>query len=661
MPFLTANSDGLLGITAPSAPIIDTSSRGKTEAFNSNAPKKPGYQIPDHFEPFASLPRIALDIEGVDPDIKTKGPGAHRKDGKVVGVGIAYSSTRAIYYPLAHADTSRCIPSPGRFYDWLREEAQRFHGEITGANLIYDLDWLRTRHNVTFPHAKIRDVQIAEPLIDENRMTYKLGALSLDYLGEGKYTDGLSSLYGKDYISHMDLVDPGWAAEYCEKDCTLAWQILDKQMPIIHQQGLMQVFDVESRLMPLLLEMRHYGVRVNLEAAEIAYQRTLDEFRDSKAKIKELCGIAVEVWTAGSIAQAFKRLDLPYPTTAKGSPSFKKEWLAAHPHPLAKEIVRAREYDKIGGTFLKSYILDSHVDGRLFCQFNQLKSDDSGAVSGRFSSSNPNLQNIPARHPVLGPLCRSIFIPEEGMDWGCADWSQIEYRFLIHYAHITRGIDANDVVQMYLRDPSTDAHDAAAKMTGLERKHAKSINFGVVYGMGVATLAGHLGVSLQEAEVILHRFHDKAPFLKGMLDAASSRASMTGIIRTILGRRRRFEQWECDGKIFHNEQAAIEYYHRNPRCRRPRRAFTHKALNSLLQGSAADLMKLAMVNMWEDGLFNVLVPHLTVHDEMNVSIPRNPEGREAFKEMVHAMETTMKLEVPVLASSNTGANWDEAK
>jgi len=335
-------------------------------------------------------------------------------------------------------------------------------------------------------------------------------------------------------------------------------------------------------------------------------------------------------------------------------------------------IVKARSNDKIAGTFIQSYILESHINGRLHCMFNQLKSDEGGTVSGRFSSSGPNLQNIPARDPILGPLMRSMFIPEEGMRWGSLDWSQIEYRLLVHYASITKGIDATEAVRMYRTDPKTDFHSMASEITGVPRKQAKNVNFGVVYGMGVPKLAADLGMTIDEAKGVMAQFQENAPFMRGMLDLCSNRAAAKGEIKTILGRKRRFDVWEC--KYFDKDTQKVEsaFVQQNnldewtsdneKRMRgEPRRAFTHKALNALLQGSAADLMKKAMVQMWDAGIFDVLVPHLTVHDEFNSSVPDTKEGMDAFGEMRHIMETAIELDIPVLADGEIGSNWDEAK
>ena len=664
------DTNGLLSVISAPKPRVEARDTRRGPVFNSGAPRKDGYKPPDAFRSFKDLKRIGLDIETNDPDLDKKGPGPHRENGRVVGVGIAYSKTDATYYPTEHDDRSRNVENPDAYYRWLKEEAKAFDGEIVGANLFYDFDWLRVRHDITFPNAKIRDVQTAAPLIDENRMTYSLNSLLRDYLGESKHTDSLSEIYGSGFIDNMHKVDPGWAGMYCERDCTAPWDLFDKQYKILEQQGLTELFDIEARLTPLLLQMRD-GVRVDLDAAQNAKDIASEEVKKAHKEIKDICGISIDLWAANSIAQAFDRMGLEYTKTKTGKPSFKKGVLEKHPSELAKAIVRARDYDRTMGTFIDSYVFNSNIKGRLHCMFNQLRSDDSGTVSGRFSSSHPNLQNIPTRHPVLGPLCRQIFVPEEGEDWGCVDWSQIEYRFLVHYADMMPGINASAAVDAYSNDKNTDFHDMAAEFTGLPRKHAKNVNFGVVYGMGVRSLAAILGVSEEEAEIILEKFHAKSPFLRDMLDAARRRANKAGYIRTILGRRRRFDLWECHGKWFQSKELATEFFKEKnnelqakglaSRIYPPQRARTHSALNALLQGSAADLMKKAMVAALEAGLFAAIKPLLTVHDELDVSIPRTKEAKEAFKELTHIMETIMPLRVPVLASANTGKNWQDAK
>lgn len=629
------------------------SSRGP--AFNEFATEREGYTPPGDYVSILGRDQIGLDIETFDPLLKTKGSGSRRKDGFITGVALAYDEHNCTYYPTNHVNKSRCIDETS-FYDQLRADAAAYTGEIVGANLQYDLDWLASAHGVRFERATIRDVQVAEPLLDENKYTYSLESLATQYLGEGKESDFLADHYGADYIQNMHKVDPGHAASYAEKDAMLPLRILAKQRPLLEADQLTNIFDIESRLTNVLLRMRESGVRINASAAESAYERTQAEASTYANEITRLSGINVNIWAADSVARAYDGAGIGYPRTRTGKPSFTKNWLAAQRDPLSRALVAQREYDKIGNTFIKSYILDGHVNGRIYTTFNQLRSDAAGTVSGRLSSANPNLQNIPSRHEVLGPLLRSMFIPEDGMLWGCADWSQIEYRLLIHFASLLNGIDVSLPLSMYRNDAKADFHAIAAELTGVPRKRAKSINFGVVYGMGVSTMADNLGLSMDDAAVVLGSFHAKFPFLKKMAKTATGLAEARGYIRTILGRRRRFNMWEAGNSLFHTREAALLSGYGGVR-----RAKTHSALNALLQGSNADLMKKAMCDMLDAGLFEVLVPHITVHDEFNVSLPDSKIGREAFGEMVRLMEKAVELAVPVYVSSDTGINWDDAK
>ncbi|HEY7824527.1 MAG TPA: DNA polymerase, partial [Acidimicrobiia bacterium] len=371
------------------------------KAFDpSGADKAPRDYVPPEYRTILGRKRIGLDIEGHDPDIQDLGPGAHRKDGKVVGVAIGYDVHDGAYFPTGH-EVGPNVEDPDKFYERLAHEAKDFEGEIVGANLQYDLDWLRARHGVIFPRAKFRDIQVAEPLLDENRLTYKLGVLSKHYLNKDKDDADLRALYGGGYIENMHLVHPAHAAIYGQGDVSLPWEIMDKQMRLLDDEGLTELFHIESALTPLLLEMRYRGVRIDLGKAQESYDRIKEEQSAIEKRINEMAQAHVDIWSADTIAVAFENLGIEYEKTATGKPSFRKDWLASCDAEIARLIVEARGNDKIAGTFIKSYILDSHVNGRLHCMFNQLKSDEGGTVSGRFSSSNPNLQNIPARHPVL--------------------------------------------------------------------------------------------------------------------------------------------------------------------------------------------------------------------------------------------------------------------
>jgi Mesyanzhinovviridae DNA polymerase len=439
-------------------------------------------------------------------------------------------------------------------------------------------------------------------------------------------------------------------APYAIGDVDLSLRIFDRQQVELKKRGrLWELFLMESKLIPMLLAMRQRGIRVDLGKAEQLCQKLTEQQAEAVAAIKHQSGIEIAPWNARSLAKVFDHLGLQYPRTEKTkAPSFTKDWLEHHQHPVTDLIRKVRHLDKLRETFIKG-ILEKHVDGRIFTQFNQLRSDDNGTVTGRLSSSLPNLQQIPIRS-AEGKLIRSIFIPEEGQRWFKNDWSQVEYRLIVNDAASLKLPGAQSVVDRYNSDENADFHQIVADMTGLDRYQAKTVNFGLAYGEGVTKLCASLGLSRENGEILLSEYHRRAPFIKQLSSGCMSIAARTGEIETLRGRIRRFQKWEIrhGGKILYFRE------------RRPgsRRAFTYAALNARIQGSAADIMKLAMVNIWESGVCDVLgAPHLTVHDELDGSYRDDKAGREALRELKHLMENCVKLMVPLRVDGGTGPNW----
>lgn len=622
----------------------------------ANISNVPVYTAPAIGE-FKLAGRVSLDIETHDPDIKSR-IGTFDPAARILGVGLAHDHNDATYYATHSTYGSGELVDEGQFRAWLQQEAAAFTGELVGANLQYDLSMLRSKWGVIFPRASIRDVQIAEPLLDENQYSYSLDNILARNGFEGKLSSILEPHGG---IKNMINIPPAIVAEYAIRDITAPIDLIDHQLKRLEREGLMGVFETESKLIPILVDMHMRGVPIDLEKANEAYDRIGRGIKDTQ----EALG-GIDVWSAASVATLFDWT----PSTPSGTPSITKPWLKAEAkngNEAAAKVLNIRTMDKIRSTFIKSYILDKHVNGRIHCSFHPLRSDEGGAVSGRFSSSGPNLQNIPSRDPVYGPLMRSMFLPEQGCLWGCADWSQIEYRLLIHFANTIPDIDdsARRARDNYINDPKTDFHVAAAEITGLPRGDAKGINFGVLYGMGKDTMAKNLGKSLDESEKVLKKFHSAMPYLKETYQFVLERADMRGYIKTISGRRRRFNEYEAKvwktGDKFQGTKEECMEWADDRRGAKVGRAGVHAALNALLQGSNADLMKEAMVKMQDDGVFDVLKPHLIVHDELDSSLPNNQEGLDAFEHSVKIMEQIRTLNIPVLASHKTGSNWDEAK
>jgi len=597
-----------------------------------------GWRPPAYYPDLSASRVISIDTETKDVDLRTKGPGFNR-GAHVVGVAIGTDDGFRGYWPLRH-EVGGGNMDPEQFFEWLHDSLVGRDVPIVGANLLYDLEAL-ANEGVDCGNGPFYDVQNAEPLLDEYKRSYALEILGAQYLGEGKTSEALyrwcaaayggnvdSKQAGNIYRAPVSLVGP-----YAEGDVDLPLRIFAKQKVELEKQGLWEVFELETRLVPMMLAMRRRGVRVDENRA----QELEDELN---VKIKEISkglgGISINA--AQEIARLCDKEGIKYPMTAasanypKGQPSFQKEWLKAHDHPLMRQLSQARTYVKYRDTFIKSYIYENSVNGRIHCKFNQLRSDESGTVSGRFSSSNPNLQNIPKRKE--GKFMRSTYVPDDGERWVRFDWSQIEFRLLVNAAATANIRGANIAVDMYNNDPTTDFHEMVNDLTHVGRDDSKTINFGLVYGMGVPLLARNLGKSIQEAQAIIDTYFMKVPFVKGTYDLASRTAKNRGFILTLLKRRARFPGGE----------------------------FTHKALNRALQGGAADIMKLAMVDIWESGICDVLgAPLLTVHDELDWSAPKTLEANEALMESKHIMENCFKLKIPLVAEMELGSDWASCK
>lgn len=611
-----------------------------------------GWIMPDDFPSLEGQGAIAIDCETYDPELKTRGPGAFR-DGYICGVSVGTEAGFRRYYPVRHEMGENL--DPVKVFAWLSRELQRPVPKV-GTNLLYDLGFFAAAGiKIVGPYY---DVQIAEPLLDENRLSYALEMLAQDWLSEGKpqnvMKDWLIRAFGEtNYKSNIYRAPATVVGPYAEGDVDLPLRIFALQKQELENRGLWNLFLLESRLIPMLLAMWRRGVPVDLDKAEQLYDRLAGEQLEVLSRIKHETGVEPDIWAADSLAKVFDAAGVPYPYTEKtNKPSFRKEWLAACTHPIGRMVMEARRLDKFKGTFVQGYILDGNINGIIHCQFHQLRSDMGGTVSGRFSSSNPNLQNIPIRDPELGTLIRSIFIAEQGKRWWKYDWSQIEFRLAIHHAARMKLYGAQIVVDQYHNDPSTDYHAVVASITGLPRSSAKNINFGIIYGLGLDALAQQLGVSLETATRMYRDYMRRVPFVGRLRNAAMDTAAKTGIITTLSGRQRHFNVWEKGG---------VYYPHRVPGARR---AFVHKALNARLQGDAADIMKAAMADAWDAGLFDEEIlgaPSLTVHDELDGNDDNTPESNEALVELKYIMENCVKLLVPLKADGGTGPNWGAIK
>jgi DNA polymerase I-like protein with 3'-5' exonuclease and polymerase domains len=316
-------------------------------------------------------------------------------------------------------------------------------------------------------------------------------------------------------------------------------------------------------------------------------------------------------------------------------------------------IAKAREINKAHTTFIDTILKFTH-NGRIHADINPIRSDQGGTVTGRFSYANPNLQQIPARNKELGPMIRSLFLPEVGHKWGCFDYSQQEPRLVVHYAATTEPICFDESVTKIVeefKNNSVDFHKTVADMAGISRDQAKTINLGLFYGMGKAKLQAELGLNTkEEAEVLFNQYHNNVPFVKELMNKTSQFAQTSGSIGTLLGRRCRFNKWEPATFGMHTAMS-FEEAERTYGRGRIRRAMTYKALNKLIQGSAADMTKKAMLDLYKEGI----IPHIQIHDELDISVKDDNHA----KKIVEIMEGAVTLAIPNKVDYESGETWGD--
>lgn len=615
-------------------------------------PIAPEWSPPDVLPDLSSAELIAIDLETCDPNMKTHGPGWPTKDGFIAGFALAVDGWRG-YLPIQHQGGGNLDEKRVRKYV---QDVLNLPCDKVFFNAAYDVGWLKAEGFTI--KGRLLDAMIAAALVDENRFSYSLNALGFDYLGEIKSEEALrkaAAEFGLDPKAELWKLPAMFVGEYAEQDAALTlklWHYLKGEM---FKEEVDQVFALETDLCPILIDMTMRGVRFDRDGADRLLKEMQFKEKELLAQMHSMAGVSVDIWAAASIAKAFDKMGLQYGRTPKGSPSFTKGFLSAHPHPLAQLIVEARELNKASGTFITKLLDFSSTDGRIHSHINQIRSDDGGTVTGRFSYNNPNLQQIPARNENIGPRIRGLFLPDEGEQWGSLDFSQQEPRLAVHYASLLKLPGASEAADAYRNDADTDFHQTVADMAGIGRKQAKTIGLGLMYGMGKAKMAAELDLDEIEAAALIGQFHENVPFLKRLVAAVQEkidRPGSTGSIRTLLGRRCRFPLWEPASYGLHKalprKEAEQEYG-------LPlRRAYTYKGLNRLIQGSAADQTKKAMLECFKQG---ETMPLLQVHDELCFSITSKEHGQR-LKEI---MESCVQLEVPSKVDLEIGPTWGDAK
>ena len=597
---------------------------------------------------------IAIDTETYDPNLKTMGPGGFRKDGHVAGISISTDSGYTEYFPIGHeggGNLNKTKVISFLLYIYSKRKKLIF------ANAMYDVEWLYSldkRLTLTRDH-RIYDVQTIEHLIDENKLKYSLDSLAKFYLRKSKYEVELEQAVLYKFGKRAKVKENLWrlhaneVSEYAKEDALLTLQIYQKQQERIKREEIESIVDFESRLIPVLFHMRKKGVRVDVDKAHSLYTELEKKQSEVQTMLNRLGGTEVNVWANASLKEAYDKNSIGYNYTAKGTPSFTASWLETQMDDVSQSILKVRKLDKIRNTFVKNMIIDKASNGRIYCGFNPM-----GTVTGRFSSQYPNLQQVPARDPELGPMIRSLFIPEEDCEWVCADYSQQEPRVLVHYASLKDMDTAIKVQDEFNKNEDTDFHQMVADMASIPRKQAKTINLGLFYGMGNKKLAAELGLDSDQAYELFNKYHDKVPFVKELSRQVSHVASTRGYIKTLLGRKRRFDMWEPRDSWGERAYSLSEAHSQYPK-QELKRAYTHTAMNALIQGSSADITKSAMIKIYEAGLLDEIDLKLTVHDELDFSV--EPLKQKCFDESLQIMKTCVDLKVPLKVDVEKGLNW----
>jgi DNA polymerase I-like protein with 3'-5' exonuclease and polymerase domains len=645
---------------------------------------------------------ITIDTETHDPLLRRRGAGwcysrYGDNGGRVIGIAIKCESYHG-YIPIAHLEGNQ---DRQKVIAWLNYELNKDRmQEKIFFNAIYDLGWLRSE-GVTVTGI-VHDVAYQAPLLDEYRFNYSLDAIAKDYLGSGKNEKTLEEEAerlgiknnSKDNIKmHLARLHPDLVTPYAMGDVEVTERLFNLFQPKIIKEDLKDVYQLELDLLPMLLEMRFRGVHVDIPKAEELQHKLI---KDEQAALDIIsnsgCGTftSEDITKAAVLAKAFDNMGMAYPITEiTKKPSIKDGWLLANAsNPVCKAMYDARKAHRIRSMFVEAFVLDLSENGKVHPEFNPLKSDKNaanaigvesaggkGTVGGRFSSSNPNFQQIPSaeKDPILGKLVRSLFLPNPGERWGSLDYSSQEPRITVHFAELIGAPKSKEIGDKYREDPNTDFHTFTRDLVrsilpDFDRKPAKIIGLSLTYGMGGGTLAERLGLPAEErelygrlvkmagpeAQTILDAFNQGVPFIQTLKKAVETKAKRAGFIITPTGRRFRFpfEPMRDKDQIIIRDSNNSPILYDGEGGRNYKRMYVNKALSRLIQGTAAEMTKISLREMWRAGI----CPLGTVHDENNISYGDQKTLRLSEEIMV----TSFPLTVPVVVDVEVGPNWGEA-
>ncbi|MFN2383989.1 MAG: DNA polymerase I, partial [Gemmatimonadota bacterium] len=562
-------------------------------------------------------------------------------EAEIVGLSFATAPGEAFYVPVCHT-TGRCLP----LADALAALGPVLEDPAcpkVGQNVKYDLLVL-ARAGITV-QGIVGDTMLAAYLLDPARRTYSLDVLALEYLGHKTITYAeLTKQAGTRTLKPFADVEIPPAATYASEDADVTLRLYLRLLPELEQKGLLPLFrDVELPLVAVLAAIERQGVGLDAPFFSAMSVRLVDELATLE---RECCILAGEPFNLNSPQQLsvilFEKLKLPVvrrTRTGLSTDAEVLETLSAH-HELPGRILEYRELAKLKSTYVEALPAAlSATSGRLHSSFNQTV-----ASSGRLSSSEPNLQNIPYR-TTLGREIRRGFVPSEpGWLFLVSDYSQIELRILAHLSQDENLLAAFRAGHDIHRQTAALVFGVPSdEVTPALRNRAKEVNFGVVYGMGAFGLARRLGIPQADAKAFITGYFDRFAGVKRFQDETIEQARREGFVTTLLGRRRYLP--EIASRNFNM------------------RAFAERAaINSPIQGTAADLIKIAMIRIHQRLAGEAFAARmvLTVHDELVFEVPA--DATEALGAMVRAeMEGAIRLDVPVVVDIGTGRTWFEAK
>ncbi len=560
---------------------------------------------------------LAIDTEARDPELQEHGPGFIRGISEITGVSIATEDS-GWYFPINHPEGNCAWDAK----TWVRDTLSEARTYVF-CNAPYDVEALWSMASV--PEGRWVDIQILQALIDEEFAPgYSLDAISNYWVGTGKDASTLDkalAAYGFVDRGGIGYLPAKYVGEYATIDAVRTMQSYLKQLPFIEQDNLDVVRELEENLMPLTWQMRLNGVRFDRSRAVEVRERFLSEVSRLTTMVMKDHQVVIEARSSKSLAKYCDREKIHYPRTAKGNPSFTAEFLGGHKSPVLSAVAKVRKLEKMVNDFIDPWLMYSARTGRIHPQWLLTASEEGGTRSGRLASKNPNMQQVPVRDPELGPLMRSLFLPNEGHRWCKLDVNSQEIRIAIHYAIEIGCRGSAQIQEAYLANPRLDFHQMVADMAGVDRTSAKTISLGSLYGLQKTGLAKKLGFTESHAEMVYSQYHAVAPYFSELSEKVSRVADERGYVRTMLGRRRRFSN------------------HMN----------LHKSLNAVVQGTAADMIKQAMLIIWNE---YQEIAMLTVHDELGYSVPENADH------LARAIETALTFKVPMIVDPTYGESWN---